>query len=425
MSNSSFDTAFCEKHMKPLIIVLIVIIICIVGWAIYHETMIRKNTEYAKSYHFKVHHRYNTPTGQSMSPAMGMHPGMGMHQGMGMQPGMQPGMGMHQGMGQQAAATTGIPPIKLSDVVTHPYFGQDCTKCHSVIGPASKTRLDGGKILDTANLTHPYWGPCNVCHAIVNAQGKPVAFVSSDPKSIFGVDLTEATAENTTKLNLPDKKGPIITRVTPGGMADQLGMQAGDMFYMIEDRKVETLSELERALGGYSVGDAVRITMWRERRQKVFRLILPAPAVGAAALVPNQAPDPGLNNIQQGTIPDGVNIVAIGSTGADLNSQVSNEFGLSTYFVIVDLKRNTFKILKNEVGTGQQAVNDLMDFGVDAVITGSMGQGVANSLSNLNVKTYTGVSGSVSSAITALRQGQLSEGAGANTGTAPSRRRTF
>ncbi len=427
--------AFCETHYKPLIAALLITVVVIFIWATYHELKMRNDKVYASQYHGEV---FRHPV-NSMHPGMGVyHPGMGHHPGMGMN---HPEMGMQL---QPVAATGGIPPIKLSDVVTHPNYGQDCTKCHTVVGKKTKGKIAGGTITNTANLTHPYWGPCNVCHKVVNNKGQVVAFASSDPRSILGVDLTEANATLTTELNLPDKKGPIVVKILDGGVAQQAGIQRGDMFYMIGNEKVETIDELQRALSQYTAGDVIRITMWHERRQKIYRVSLPTDglmgadtairiATGGGATPPfdpgNAAQgeiDPGNNGAPpeavikanpslttpQGTVialgtPAGVNILAVGSDGTDLNSQVGSQLGISPYFIIVDLQKNTYKVIQNAGGAGQQVAQDLMDMGAQAVITGSAGQGVMTSLSNLNIQVYSGVTGDVKGAIVAFQQGSL------------------
>ncbi len=409
--SKDLNKKFCQQELRPLLVTLVAVVLLTVGWITYHEIQMKRDPAYAARYHRALHHPKTKEAGAQV--AVGTPVAV---------------------QGQVvAAANGGIPPIKLSDVVTHPNFGQDCAKCHQVIGPKSRAPIEGGTIPITANMPHPYWGPCNVCHKVVDAAGKPVALKTIDPRSIFGLELIEADATLTTKLNLPDKKGPIITKVLPGSLAEDLGMQNGDMFFTVDNRKVETIAELERALGAFAAGDVVRLSVWRERREKIFRLAIPDIAAQAAEGVPNGAlpgqpiaamtvaqVDP--NTAVADPTPDST-IVAIAAVGKDVNAVVANDLGTSPYFVIVDLKRNSYKVVQNAGGTGPQVVQDLMDMGVEAVICGYIGQGAAASLTSLGIKMYPGVSGDVKGAIGAFKQGTLREATTSNAqgglGTAP------
>lgn len=405
---------FCGTELRPLLVILVAVFLLTIGWVTYHEIKMKRDPVYAAQYHATIHHRGNTGGDTGAAKVAGV--GGGNNQ--------QPVPAQMQ-QGLAVAAAAGIPPIKLSDVVTHPNFGQDCEKCHEIIGPKARAPVNGGTIPITANMPHPFWGACKVCHTVVDAQGKPVAMRAVDPASILGIELTEATTLMTTKLDLPDKKGPIVSRVFPGGLAEDLGMQLGDMFYLVDARKIETVPELERAMGAFAAGDVVRVTVWRQRRQKIFRFSMPDVAAQVAAGAPNAQDlfnargNNGVNalpvvqidpNTAVADPAQDVNVIAIAATGKDVNTAtVSNDLGLSPYFIVVNLKRNNYKIVQNAGGTGQQVVQDLMDLGAEAVICGYIGQGASNSLTNLGIKMYPGVSGDVKGAITAFKQGTLKE----------------
>ncbi len=402
--------AFCRKELRPLLVLLVAVLLVTLGWITYHEIKMKQDPVYAAEYHTRIHHPGVTdtttnPLGQAKNAVIPL---------------------MAQGQTVAAAAAGGIPPIKLGDMVTHPNFGQDCTKCHEVTGPKSRSQIAGGKILLTANQPHPYWGPCTLCHTVVDSKGTPVAFTAIDPRSILGLELTEADATLTTKLDLPDKKGPIITKVLAGGLGGELGFEVGDMFYMVNNRKIETIPEFERALGAFEAGDVVRVTVWRQRREKIFRFSLPdvvaqvglgAPngqdlmktptAIAIAQIDPNAA-------VADAPLP--ATVIAVAAMGQDVNATISTDFGSSPYFIVVDLNKNNFKVIQNAGGTGKILVNDLLDMGVDAVVCGHIGRTPADSMIELGIKMYPGVTGDVKGAITAFKQGSLKE---ANGGVTP------
>lgn len=409
------NAKFCQQELRPLMALLIAVVILTLGWVTYHEVKMKSDPVYAAEYNKAIHSGRRAANLQVRTLANGTTIAMGTP--------MQP---------MTVAAGGGIPPIKLSDVVTHPNYGQDCTKCHEVIGPKSRAPVEGGTIPVTANMPHPYWGPCNVCHKVVDAAGKPVAFKSLDPQSILGVELTEANADLTLKLNLPDKKGPIVAKVLPGSLAETLEMAPGDMFYKVDNRKIETIVELERALGTYTAGDTARITVWREKREKIFRFTIPDVAAQvaqgiagprgtfgdalnaqgqtvAATTVAGITIAQGDPNMAVDAPPPEVSVIAVASNGKDVASMVANDLGVSPYFIVVDLKQNNFKVVQNAGGTGPQVVHDLMDMGVEAVVVGHIGQGASASLTNLGIKMYPGVSGDVKGAIAAYKHGALRE----------------
>ncbi|MBF0492785.1 MAG: PDZ domain-containing protein [Deltaproteobacteria bacterium] len=393
-------TPFCKKELRPLLGLLVAVFLLTMGWVTYHEIKMKRDPVYAAEYRAAIH-----PSATAKNAAIPVAGG-----------GMPPPMVMQ---GQLAAAKGGggIPPIKLSDVMTHPNYGQDCTKCHEVIGPKSRAPINGGSIPVTATMTHPYWGPCAVCHQVLDAQGTPVALTVADAQSILGLELTEATTAMTLKLDLPDKKGAVITRVLPGGLAANLGMENGDMFYMVDTRKVETIAELERALGTFAAGDTVRVNVWRQQREKIFRFSMPDIAAqvalgtqGPQGTAPQGNPiafaqaDPKTAVIEEGRT---ASVIAVASTGKNVNDALSNELTSSPYFIVVDLKKNTFKVVQNKGGTGLQVAQDLMDLGAEAVICGAIGQGAATGLTNLGITLYPGVNGDVRGAIDAFKQGSL------------------
>ena len=402
--------AFCRKELRPLLGLLVAVLLVTLGWITYHEVKMKQDPVYAAEYHTRIHHPGDP------DPTMPGGPGQARNA-------IIPVMAQ----GQMVAATAGgIPPIKLGDMVTHPNFGQNCTQCHQVTGPKSRSPINGGQILLTANQPHPYWGACNLCHTVVDAKGTPVALNAIDPRSILGLELTEADALMTTKLDLPDKKGPIITKVLTGGLGSELGFEIGDMFYTINNRKVETIPELERALGAFQPGDVVRVTVWRQRREKIFRFSLPDVAAQVGMGIPNgqdlmNAPtaiaiaqmDP---NAAIADAPLDATVIAVAAMGQDVNATISTDFGSSPYFIVIDLNKNTFKIIQNAGGTGKILVNDLLDMGVDAVISGHIGRTPADGMLELGIKMYPGVTGDVKGAITAFKQGSLKE---ANGGVTP------
>ena len=55
----------------------------------------------------------------------------------------------------------------------------------------------------------------------------------------------------------------VLSNVTPGGPADQIGLQVGDVIVRVGDKKVRSTKELIQAIGQYAPGDKVEIEVSR------------------------------------------------------------------------------------------------------------------------------------------------------------------
>ena len=105
--------------------------------------------------------------------------------------------------------------------------------------------------------------------------------------------------------------------------------------------------------------------------------------------------------------------VAITSQGTDLNSQVDPRFGRARYFVVVDTQTGAATAHDNSQnlnavqGAGIQAGRNVIELGVEAVITGNVGPKAFAALQAGGVKIHIGASGSVADALGKLKAGEL------------------
>lgn len=105
--------------------------------------------------------------------------------------------------------------------------------------------------------------------------------------------------------------------------------------------------------------------------------------------------------------------VAITSQGPDLSSQVDPRFGRARYLIVVDSESNEFTALDNSrnlnavQGAGIQAVKDVVNEGVDAVLTGQVGPKALEALETAQIRVFLGASGTVEDALNELRSGRL------------------
>ena len=105
--------------------------------------------------------------------------------------------------------------------------------------------------------------------------------------------------------------------------------------------------------------------------------------------------------------------VAITSQGKDLNSVADPRFGRAKCFIVVDTETGDFTSHDNSQnlnavqGAGIQAGRNVIDLGVEAVITGNVGPKAFATLQAGGVKIYVGAAGSVADAIEKFKAGEL------------------
>ena len=87
---------------------------------------------------------------------------------------------------------------------------------------------------------------------------KAFGYIKSGYLGVMVQDVAVATAE---QYGLP--LGALIVEVTPGGCAEKAGMKAKDIVTNLGGTKIESMSDLTRALGKYEGGEDVVITVYR------------------------------------------------------------------------------------------------------------------------------------------------------------------
>ena len=112
--------------------------------------------------------------------------------------------------------------------------------------------------------------------------------------------------------------------------------------------------------------------------------------------------------------------VAVTSQGADLDSQTDPRFGRAPYFIVVDTETGEFSAHDNSQnlnavqGAGIQAGRNVVELGVEAVITGNIGPKAFATLEAAGVKIHIGATGSVAEALEKFKAGELESVSKAN-----------
>ncbi len=120
---------------------------------------------------------------------------------------------------------------------------------------------------------------------------------------------------------------------------------------------------------------------------------------------------PGVDGMTDTDYPGNGRSIAVTSTGTTADSPMDPRFGRCAYFAVVDPTGkiehvpNAARALGN--GAGIQAAKQIIDMGIEAVITGDVGPNAFRVLSAAGVKIFAGASGTVAQAIEMLRRGDL------------------
>ena len=107
--------------------------------------------------------------------------------------------------------------------------------------------------------------------------------------------------------------------------------------------------------------------------------------------------------------------IAITAQGKELASPVDARFGRAKYFVVFDDATETTVAQDNSQnvnaaqGAGIQAAQNVSALGVEAVITGNVGPKAFRTLKAAGIRIFTGASGSVADAVSAMKAGRLTE----------------
>ena len=104
--------------------------------------------------------------------------------------------------------------------------------------------------------------------------------------------------------------------------------------------------------------------------------------------------------------------IAVPSEGKTVESPVSQSFGRTYYFVVVDTDTMEFEVIDNiaacsQGGAGIMAAQAVADSGASAVITFHCGQNAADVLKAADIKILKAVQGTVAEMVQRYRAGEL------------------
>ena len=88
----------------------------------------------------------------------------------------------------------------------------------------------------------------------------------------IGVTIQQITDEIAFRNDLPI--GLYVSSVTPGGAADEAGIQRGDVIIKANDQRIETADELTEIKNSMNVGDTIKMEIVRDDQRMTVNVVL-------------------------------------------------------------------------------------------------------------------------------------------------------
>lgn len=93
-------------------------------------------------------------------------------------------------------------------------------------------------------------------------------------RGLLGVFIENLNSRQAEALGLESIEGVLITRVSPGGAAEEAGMRKGDVIIRINNVKTRTLAEMQEQVGRFRPGNVLSVEYIREGKANQAKVIL-------------------------------------------------------------------------------------------------------------------------------------------------------
>ena len=88
--------------------------------------------------------------------------------------------------------------------------------------------------------------------------------------SYIGVTLESLTQQLGEYFGVENGKGVLITEVAEDSPAEKAGLKAGDVIVGIDNKEIESIDEVQKAVRAKETGEKVELTVIRDRKEKEF-----------------------------------------------------------------------------------------------------------------------------------------------------------
>ena len=93
-------------------------------------------------------------------------------------------------------------------------------------------------------------------------------------RGLLGIHIGPVNSEKAHELKLPSVEGVFISSVSPGGGAEDAGLQAEDVIVGINNTKIRTIPELQEQVGRLHPGATINVEYIRAGKRKVAKVTL-------------------------------------------------------------------------------------------------------------------------------------------------------
>ena len=93
-------------------------------------------------------------------------------------------------------------------------------------------------------------------------------------RAIIGVNITDVDSDDADQAHMADVKGVMIEGVTEGGAAEDAGLKAGDIIVRIDKKDTDNSADLQEYIGKKRPGDRVKVTVFRNSKEREFDIVL-------------------------------------------------------------------------------------------------------------------------------------------------------
>ncbi len=143
----------------------------------------------------------------------------------------------------------------------------------------------------------------------------------------MGIAIQNITKELAEYYGIKESKGVFVAKVYPGDPAAEAGIQAGDVIFKINEKKIENSRDLTRTVGGSLVGETVKVKLFRDGNKKTINVKL--------GKRPDQSPEETMSS--DGFDSFGLRLKQIDS---DIAKQLRYPAGIKG-LVVVDIENNS------------------------------------------------------------------------------------
>ncbi|HMS28860.1 MAG TPA: trypsin-like peptidase domain-containing protein [Saprospiraceae bacterium] len=178
----------------------------------------------------------------------------------------------------QSTVTAGIVSAKARSIQilnSRKYSIESFIQTDAAVNPGNS----GGALVNTAgelvgintaimSATGRYEGysfsiPANLVQKVV----RDIQQFGAVQRGLLGVMIQSVNGDIAKEKDLPSPNGVLITSVTPDGAADKAGLISEDVILKVEDRKVNSVPELQELIGGLSPGNRIKIEYFRNKQR--------------------------------------------------------------------------------------------------------------------------------------------------------------